>query len=179
MNVTRVTLRLSAGVFGSVLACAAMASVGVEYDKGTDFGQYKTYSWAKDVPAPDPRMQARLREAVERELAAQGLRKTGNVPDVYVTAHTTTWRQPVINVHELGYSGFYWHRWSGLYPPTTQVYYLPVGTVTIDLLDGESKERVWRAFAIGYLRGEPARTDKLVDSVTRKIFKRFPVESMK
>lgn len=179
MNVTRATLRLSAGVFGSVLACAAMASVGVEYDKRTDFSQYKTYAWAKGVPAPDPRMQARLRDAVERELAAQGLRKTGNVPDVYVTTHTATWRQRVINVNELGYSGFYWRRSEGSYPSAVQVYYLPIDTVTIDLLDGESKERVWRAFAIDYLRGEPARTDKLVDSVTRKIFKRFPVESMK
>ena len=56
---------------------------------------------------------------------------------------------------------------------------MPIGTVTIDLLDGESKQRVWRGFAIEYLRGKPARTDKLVDRVTRKIFKRFPVEPMK
>ncbi len=85
----------------------------------------------------------------------------------------------MVNLDELGYSGFYWRRWEGVYPPTTQVYYLPVGTVTINLLDAESKERVWRGFAIEYLRGKPARTDRVVDSVMRKIFKRFPVEARK
>jgi hypothetical protein len=179
MNIAKATSRLIAGVFGSVFACAGMASVGVEYDKRTDFGQYKTFAWAKGVPAPDPQMQARLQEAVDRELAAQGLRKTGNVPDVYVTTHMATWRQRVINVNELGYPGFYWRRWEGSYPPTTQVYYLPVGTVTIDLLDAESKERLWRGFAIDYLRGKAEKTYKRVDTVTRKMFKRFPRESEK
>lgn len=179
MNTAKAALRLLTALLGLMLACAAMASVGVEYDEGADFGQYKTFAWAKGMPAPDPGIQARLREAVERELAAQGLRKTAKVPDVYVTTRTTTWRQPLIFVNELGYSGFYWRRWERLYSPTKQRYYLPIGTVTIDLLDGESKQRVWRGFAIEYLRGKPARTDKLVDRVTRKIFKRFPVEPMK
>ncbi|MDX1489613.1 MAG: DUF4136 domain-containing protein [Acidiferrobacterales bacterium] len=179
MNITKAASRLIAGVFGLALSCVAMASVGVEYDKRTNFRHYKTYAWAKGAPAPDPQMQATLRDAVERELAAQGLRKTGNLPDVYVTTYIATWRQRVINVNELGYSGFYWRRWEGLYPPTTQVYYLPVGTVTIELLDGASRERIWRGFAIDYLRGRAERTYERVDTVTRKMFKRFPRESGK
>lgn len=67
----------------------------------------------------------------------------------------------------------------GWYPPTTHVYYLPTSTVTIDIVDGESRKRIWRSFAIDYLRGKPARIDKLVDRETRKMFKRFPVESSK
>lgn len=179
MNTAKAVLRLSLGVLGFVCSHASVASVGVHYDKRTDFGQYKTYAWAEGVPAPDLGMRARLQEAVERELAAQGLRKTGNVPDVYVTTHMATWQQRVINVDELGYSGFYWRRWEGSYPPTTQVYYLPIGTVTIELRDGASRERIWRGFAIDYLRGKAERTYKRVDTVTRKMFKRFPRESGK
>ncbi len=179
MTSAKAVLRPVAALLGLVFSCSGMASVGVDYDKRTDFRRYKTYAWAKGVSAPDPQMQTRLQDAVEQELASRGLRKTGNLPDVYVTTHTTTWRQPVVNLDELGYSGFYWRRWEGVYPPTTQVYYLPVGTVTINLLDAESKERVWRGFAIEYLRGKPARTDRVVDSVMRKIFKRFPVEARK
>lgn len=130
MNSVKAAFRLFTGLLGLALSYASMASVGVEYDKRTDFREYKTYAWAKGVPAPDPCMQARLQEAVERELASQGLRKTDSAPDVYVTTHTATWRQRVINVNELGYSGFYWRRWSGWYPPTTHVYYLPTSTVT-------------------------------------------------
>lgn len=179
MNAAKATLRLVAGLLGLMLSCSGMAGVGVEYDKRTDFRQYETYAWTKGVPAPNSRMQASLQDAVERELAAQGLRKTGNVPDIYVTTHTATWRQRVVNVNELGYSGFYWRRAGGLYPPTTQVYYLPIGTVTVDLLDGHSRKRVWRGYAIDYLRGKPAHTDKLVDTLTKKMFKRFPGTSAK
>ncbi|MFQ5935325.1 MAG: DUF4136 domain-containing protein [Acidiferrobacterales bacterium] len=153
----------------------ALASVGVEYDRRSDFSQYQTFAWAKGKPAPEPWMEALVRLAVERELTAQGLKKVEGQADLYISASTTKRTERVINVNDLGYSGFYWRQWGGAYPPTTQVDYFPLGRMKVELLDGDSRERVWLGVGIGYVFVEkPSQVAKLIERVTRKMFKRFP-----
>jgi Domain of unknown function (DUF4136) len=174
MNTIRIGGGLIATLFALLLPVTGSGSVGVEYDKQADFSRYRTYAWTDGAVAPNERMQLRLQQAIERELDSQGLRKVDGTADLYILTHTATGTDTVINVDELGYSGYYWRQWAGEYPPTTSRYYVPVGTVMVEIFDKDSKERVWLGFAIEYFRGTPQKLDQLLDKVARKMFRYFP-----
>ncbi len=165
---------LGAAVGALLVAASASASVGVEYDKQVDFSRYRTYTWADGTVAPNERMQTHLQGAIERELDAQGLRKVEGTADLYILTHTATGIDTVIDVNELGYSGYDWRQWMGEYPPTTRRSYLPLGTVIVEIFDKDSKERVWLGFAVEYFRGKPQKLDQLLDKVAKKMFRYFP-----
>ena len=174
METAKIARGLGAAVGVLLLVTTASASVGVEYDKQVDFSRYQTYAWADGTVAPNERMRTQLQGAIERELEAQGLRKVEGTADLYVLTHTATGINRVIDVDELGYSGFYWREWMGEYPPTTRTSYLPVGTVVVEIFDKDSRERVWFGFAVEYFRGKPHKIDRLLDKVAKKMFRYFP-----
>jgi hypothetical protein len=134
-----------------------MASVGVEYDKRDDFSKYETYAWRQGTPTLDPLMQQQIQSAVERELESKGLTQR-------------------VDVNELGYSGFLWRLRGDRYPPTTQIYYIPTGTLRVDVLDSVSRRPVWRSLTIEYLRDSSEKNAKRIDKAVRKIFKKFPLK---
>lgn len=174
MKTAKIARSLTAAWVTLLLALPAAASVGIEYDKQADFSRYRTYTWAEGTIAPNERMRTQLQSAIERELGAQGLRKVDGPADLYILTHTVTGIGKVIDVNELGYSGYYWRQWMGEYPPTTRTSYLPVGTVIVQIFDKRSKERVWLGFAVEYFRGKPQKIDQLLDKVAKKMFRHFP-----
>ena len=174
MKTAKIARGLSAACVVLLLALPASASVGVQYDKKLDFSRYRTYAWAEGAVAPDERIQTQLQSAIERELDAQGLRKVDGPADLYILTHTATGIDKVVDVNELGYSGYYWRQWMGEYPPTTRTSYLPVGTVMVQIFDKRSKECVWLGFAVEYFRGKPQKIDQLLDKVAKKMFQHFP-----
>jgi hypothetical protein len=175
MKTAKIARSLPAAWVTLLLALPAAAGVGIEYDKQADFSRYRTYAWAEGTIAPNERMQTQLQSAIERELDAQGLRKVDGPADLYILTHTATGIDRVIDVNELGYSGYYWRQWMGEYPPTTRTSYLPVGTVMVQMFDKRSKKRVWLGFAVEYFRGKPQKIDQLLDKVAKKMFRHFPV----
>ncbi len=174
MNTAKIARGAAVALIALLLAAPLSANVGVEYDKQIDFSRYRTYAWAEGAVAPNERMQTHLQDAIDRELDAQGLRKVDGTADLYILTHTATGIDPVVDVNELGYSGFYWREWMGEYPPTTRSSYLPVGTVIVEIFDKDSKERVWLGFAVEYFRGKPQKLDQLLDKVAKKMFRHFP-----
>ena len=152
------------------------ASVGVEYDKRDDFSKYKTYAWRQGTPTPDPLMQQQIQSAVERELESKGLTQVDHTPDLYVVTHTSTGLERRVDVNELGYSGFLWRRRGDRYPPTTQIYYIPTGTLRVDVLDSVSWKPVWQGLRIEYLRNSSEKNAKRIEKTVRKIFKKFPLK---
>src|SRR3989449_10105296 len=78
-------------IFASVgiLLLAATASfaqqVKTDYDRGTDFTQYKTYSWEK-VQTQDQLWVDRIKEAVNSALAAKGWTQAPSEGNVAVVA---------------------------------------------------------------------------------------------
>ena len=174
MKTAKIARGLAAASITLLLALPAAASVGVEYDKQLDFSRYRTYAWAEGAVAPNERMQTQLQGAIERELDAQGLQRVDGTADLYILTHTATGIDPVVDVNELGYSGFYWRQWMGEYPPTTPTSYLPVGTVVVEIFEKDKKERVWMGFAVEYFRGKPQKIDQLLEKVAKKMFRYFP-----
>lgn len=154
------------------LPTTALATV--EYDKHVDFSKYKTFAWMKGTPASDPLMQKQIEHAIERVLEAKGLTKTDGPANLYVVIHVLSKKTRLVDVNNLGYSGYLWRRRGARYPPTTRLYYIPVATVMVDLLDRGSKKRLWRGVTAQFLRGDPQKVATRIDKATKKMFKKFP-----
>ena len=89
-------------IFASVgiILLAATASfaqqVKTDYDRSTDFSQYKTYSWEK-VQTQDPLWIDRIKEAVNAALAAKGWTQTPSGGNVAVVAIEMTRNQQTLD----------------------------------------------------------------------------------
>jgi len=143
-----------------------------DYDHNTNFGQYKTYSWAK-VQTNDSLWDQRVKEAVNKELAAKGWSQVLSGGDVVLTARRATHNQ-----HELEtfYDGLGGWRWGGLRTATTTVDTYKVGTLVIDMFDANTKSLIWRSTASDTLSGNPEKNTKKLDKEVHKMFQHFPPE---
>src|SRR3989441_1351556 len=103
-------------IFASVgiLLLAATASfaqqVKTDYDRSTDFNQYKTYSWEK-IQTQDQLWVDRIKEAVNSALAAKGWTQVPSGGNVAVVAIEMTRNQQSLDTFYNGF-GRDW-RWGG------------------------------------------------------------------
>lgn len=156
------------------LAAAAVAGAGlaqelpkneveVQHDSSADFSSYKTFAWTPfQTPAPNPAVHIRLTEAIERELAAHGLRKAENAAaaDLFVQ-----------------YEGRLEKKVRGT-PTRSDNYWQPsnnrfivnfdrveVGTLVIQLWDGKRKDVVWSAKGTAIMGQQDQRARQADDAV--------------
>src|SRR5712675_530917 len=76
--------------------------VKTDYDRSTDFSQYKTYSWEK-VQTQDPLWVDRIKEAVNTALSAKGWTEVDSGGNVAIVAIEMTHNQRTLNTF---YNGF-------------------------------------------------------------------------
>src|SRR5258705_132996 len=91
-----------------IMLLAATASyaqqVKTDYDRGTDFSQYKTYSWEK-VQTQDQLWADRIKEAVNSDLAAKGWTLVPSGGNVAIVAIEMTRDQQTLNTFYDGFGG--------------------------------------------------------------------------
>ncbi len=169
----------------SLLFLAGCASVTVkhDFDPEYDFGTFKTYRWASaaelnpdDELAKNPLVYRRVQAAVDKVLAAKGLKKIeSGDPDFVVVAHAGVKER--MQVHRTGsyYHGWYDPFW-GPYGGRTHVSYYEEGTLVIDLISWEKKELAWRGMGTGVLRDykDGQKMQQALDEVVAKILESFP-----
>src|SRR5260370_1794036 len=103
-------------IFASIgiVLLAATASyaqqVKTDYDRGTDFSQYKTYSWEK-VQTQDQLMVDRIKEAVNAALAAKGWTEAPSGGNVSIVAIEMTKTQQTLDTFYNRFGGGW--RWGG------------------------------------------------------------------
>ena len=149
----------------------AHAGVKVDYDSGTDFSKYRSFGWLKGTSAPSDLIQKRIEHAVKSELTVKGMSSATGDPDLYVVTHASVGKQVRIDADTWGYRG----RWRGGWGTTTvNVSEVPVGTLVVDLVDAGSKELVWRGMASQTLASNPEKSEKRIQKVVKKLFKKFP-----
>jgi hypothetical protein len=159
--------------------CAELIA-NADFDPATDFGVYQTYAWApRDaLPTGDPRLDAnpffdaRVRSAVDAELAAKGLALTDANPSLLVHYHASVReRLDVYRIdREAGYTT------GGGERENVSVY--EEGTLLVDLVDASSNRVIWRGWAqsdIGGVIDDRERMEQRIAESTRKMFERFPV----
>ena len=171
------TNRKSINVVG-VMLLTAMASfaqqVKTDYDRETDFGHYKTFSWEK-VQTQGQLWVDRIKEAINSALAAKGWTRVESDGDVAVVAIETTQKEQTLNTFYDGFGGGWrWRGFGGFGDSTTTVDTYKVGTLVVDLFDAGTKKLIWRGSASDTLSDKSDKNIKTLDKAVQKMFDRFP-----
>ena len=180
-------LYLSAAVI-LVLILFSCDSVNVysDFDKKTDFSNFKTYAFYKkgidkvEISDLDKR---RILRAIENELKAKGMVVSDN-PDVLVNIFTKS--REKIDVYNNSYHG--WYPWYygygyGYYGPGYGFGYTNVststeGTLFIDLIDARKKELAWQGIGTGVLSyyKDIDKKEARINEFVSKIMMAYPPE---
>jgi hypothetical protein len=190
-----------AGTIGVALALALVigavgcSSIKVEsiHDNEYDF-EGTTYMWAEqDIPRsadlPYELIDRVVKEALNDQMSSKGFTLvTSGSPD-YVLLYYVGEEQ-ITRVNTTTYPGYYggyrggpgrrggWGRagWGGYGGGTTTVSQYDEGSLTIDILDGESEELIWRGTAKATVKSGDSSEQRRqkVDEVALKLLAKFP-----
>jgi len=173
MNVQR-TIFASAGIALLFASASFAQQVKTDYDRSANFSQYKTYSWEK-VQTQDPLWVDRIKEAVNADLTAKGMTLVQSGGDVAVVAIETTQNQSTLNTFYDGFGGGWrWRGGGGFGNATTTVENYKVGTLVVDLFDGNTKKLIWRGSSSDTLSDKSDKNIKNLDKGVQKMFEHFP-----
>jgi Domain of unknown function (DUF4136) len=160
---------------------APAQEVKTDYDRNTNFGQYKTYSW-EHVKTKDPLDVDRIKNAVNAALAAKGWTHVNSGGDVSIMAMEITQNQQTLNTFYDGFGGGWGFRrfgGGGFGEATTTTDTYTVGTVVVDLFDTKTKQLIWRGSSSDTLSDNSDKNIKNLDKGVDKMFKHFPPGSSK
>src|SRR5258708_14816515 len=158
---------------------ASAQQVKTDYDRGTNFGQYKTYSW-EQVKTKDSLDVDRIKSAVNAVLATKGWTQVASGGDVSVVAMETTQNQQTLNTFYDGFGGGWrWRGFGGVGESTTTEQDYKEGTLGVDLYDAKTKQLIWRGSAQDTLSDKAAKNEKNLDKGVAKMFKKFPPRAAK
>ncbi len=159
-------------------AGCSSVSVTHDYDTGYDFSTLRTYNWL-EVPAPPPADEvvneltlARIRRAVDAELAAKGYVQVTEAPNCMVALHCAV--SPKVHVSSYpemgGPYGRYWGS-TRVYVDTTEE-----GTIVVDVLDAQARRQVWRGVATGTVKrsATPEEREARIGEAVKALFAPFP-----
>src|SRR5438270_2974489 len=113
----------------TLLAAATFAEhISVDYDHSANFAHDHTYSWTK-VETTNSIWDARVKSAVDQQLAAKGWTEVPSGGDVALVAVATTRTKRQLNTFYDGFGGW---RWNSSGDATTTVENYKVGTLIVD-----------------------------------------------
>jgi len=144
-----------------IIPSCSSVDVYADYDKRTDFTNFKTYAFYKkgiDKVEISDLDKKRILRAIEKELKAKGMVVSEN-PDILVNIFTKS--REKIDIYNNNYHGWYpWYYGYGYgyghYGPGYGFGYTNVsssteGTLFIDLIDARKKELAWQGIGVGIL----------------------------
>ena len=156
-------------------------SVTTDFDSKIDFTRLSSYSWMPTPEQPSAEIQkehsqntlieGRVERAVDTQLAAKGIRKTTQDPDMLVAFHTGV--QDKVNVQSWGYG--YGRGWGARGADITTVNYQE-GSLILDFIDPKTKKLIWRGVGKGVLpeKTTPEKSEKNINNAVEKILAKYP-----
>jgi protein-disulfide isomerase len=165
-----------------VIAAGAIQAqkVKVIADPNADLARYKSYQWDKPLPPGNPLVQQTVIESIDQAMAAKGLTKVTDGADVTVVYFTATNADV-----QIGYPS--WSHAMGSGDMTgnaigAQSWPVHKGTLVVDLVDGKTKNSVWRGSATQILKDGPSgnitkdaqKVEQPIRKSIEKMFKQFP-----
>ena len=166
-------------LFLVALGTALAQHVKTDFDHQAVFSQYKTYSWQEIKPA-NSLWDARIKNAVDAQLAAKGWTQVDSGGDVSVVAIKTTQTQRTLQTFYDGFGGGWrWRGFGGMGEATTTEQDYKEGTLVVDMYDTKTKQLIWRGSAEDTLSDKAAKNEKNLDKGVAKMFKKFPPEPAK
>ena len=170
-------------IFSVVLLLSSCNSVRVasDYDKETQFDNYKTFAFFKpgiDKAEINDIDKRTILKAIETQLVAKGLTKSKN-PDILVSMFTKSNQQIKVYNNTWGYGVWGWGGFGGWgWGPGrngNQVSVKNEGVLFIDLIDANNKQLIWQGSGTGYLvtRNVEKKEARIKEFVT-KTMEQFP-----
>ena len=137
----RLQKMLAIPLFLVALTSALFADqVSTDYDHAAQFSQLKTYSWSK-VHTANSIWDERVKDAIDKQLAAKGWTQVPSGGDVSLVAIEKTAVQQQYDTFYDGFGG--WRRFGGFGESTTTVDSYKVGTLIVSMFDSNSKQMIW------------------------------------
>ena len=171
MKLARIAL---VALAATMVACSTL-EINTDYDPGTDFSKYKTFTLKHGEKAKDNISVERFENALASALAAKGLTQTPDGGDLTMFAHFVLGKETQFNTTGYGYGGWGGWRWGGGMQTTT-VQEIPKGTVIVDLVDAKSTKAVWRGIAKDTIStsASPEERAEKAQKVAQELFLNFP-----
>jgi Domain of unknown function (DUF4136) len=161
-------------LFLAMVGAAFAQHVETDFDHQANFAQYKTYSWQEIKPG-NSLWDARIKSAVDAQLAAKGWTKVDTGGNVAVVAIKTTQTQRTLQTFYDGFGGGWrWRGFGGTGEATTTEQDYKEGTLVVDLYDAKTQQLIWRSSAADALSDKEAKNEKNLDKGVAKMFKGFP-----
>jgi len=168
-----ITLRciVGAAFAAAVAGCAPTTNVRTDYQPGTDFSIYKSFSLADEKIVDNRFAEERIRRAIAAQLASKGLRQVESDGDLIVHAHARLRVERQVQVWNAGGWGY-----RGTYAPQIDVSDVPLGSVVVDLVDRAKGDLAWRGLAEGMINpnATPEEAEKRVNGAMAELFNGFP-----
>jgi hypothetical protein len=142
----------------------------VDYNHSSNFSKIKTYSWSA-IHTTNSIWDARVKEAVDKQLAAKGWTELPAGGDVALVAIE---KISVHQQHDTAYDGFGGRRLGGMGDSTLSVDNYKVGTLIVSMFDDHSRQLIWKGTSSRDLTGNPEKNTSKLDSDIQKMFKNFP-----
>lgn len=167
------------GLLLLTLSGCTQIRVRSDFDPQTDFSKLQTYGWLPDLQATtDPRLDSKLldrrvREAVDRQLAAKGYRKVDDDTASFRVAYHVYLQRQSQTVHEP--VGPYTYRWWGGMGPT-YTYQYDEGTLLVDVIDPQTNVLTWRGSATAIVdpRASVQERGERIDRAVASLLEKFP-----
>ena len=166
-------------LMGLMSGCATTVyDVRYDYDTKADFAHLETYDW---LPIPtsaeiDRITIERIKNAVNTQLEAKGLKMTSDDPDFLIASHVG--KKEKVRIEDWGYGygphGRYWGGYGG--PRGVDVYKYEEGSLILDFVEPKSKKLIWRGSAKAQINTDktPEKREKLIAEAVQKILEKFP-----
>jgi hypothetical protein len=164
----------------ALLSGCSSFNVNHDFDRNADFASYQTYDW---IPQPasvtgaaalqrSTLVDERIKNAVNNELEAKGMRPEGANPDLLLAYHVGV--EDRIDVTDWGYT--YVGRYPGWAGHDVDVYHYREGTLVLDIIDASSKKLVWRGSAQGTLDVDPTpeQRERKINEAVAEILSGYP-----
>jgi len=169
------------GLIAGLLLPIAMTFAGVnyDYDKTVDFSTFKTYTMGQMSKLSSQLQQQRLEQVLDEQLNAKGLTKIDSGGDLLVQVHAAHNTKTRITADTMGF-GPRWGGWrryggfGGMGNTMVNVRDITDGQLTIDLLESNNNQLVWRAIVSEYLSDKPEKVAKSIQKGVTKAFKHYP-----
>lgn len=170
----------------ALLTSCSTVRVGADYERGTNFADYKSFAFFKpgiDQAKISDIDKRRILKAIETEMLAKGYSKS-ETPDLLVSIFTESTQRVDIYNNAWGMGGWGWGGWGwgGGWGPgwgggwggnavSTSV----EGQLFIDIIDANKKELIWQGSGTGNLTNKDI--DKKIAQIqefVNKILLQFP-----
>lgn len=165
-----------------VITSCASVNVNTDYDKSTNFTDYKTYAYYKqgiDNVKISDFDKRRILTAIDSVMLSKNFTKS-ETPDMMINFYTDAEKDVSINSYYAGYGygwGYGWG-WGWGYPYGGGTYTSTSikGILTIDVINAKKNELIWQGIGSGTLGQNQQNKDEKIRNFVSQILMSFPPE---